>query len=163
MYLRSITMKDAPLIFSWINLHEVRSNSFAIGFIDYETHKNWISRALQNQNKAIYIIVAPQNKRDTDHGVVRFDIDGEEATIGVYLPKYNHGKGYGTKAIIEGCNKMFDRGVVRIKAYIKSSNTTSIKSFTKAGFAHQIDSDDKTLISLLESNENAMLFVKTNK
>ena len=63
------------------------------------------------------------------------------------------GKGYGTKLLKQGCNKYLKKEltVKFIRAEIKKDNIASIKAFTKSGFIHCKDYDDKVEMRLVRS------------
>lgn len=68
-------------------------------------------------------------------GQVRYDIDGNEATISISIDRMFRGKNYGSKIIQLASQKLFvisDVGLIH--AYIKENNVASLRVFTKAGY-----------------------------
>ena len=85
--------------------------------------------------------------------MVRFDKEEDSAEISIAISPSMHGKGYGTKLLKQGCNKYFKKEltVKFITAEIKKDNIASIRAFTKAGFTHWKDYDDKLEMKLVRS------------
>ena len=146
--IRNAKEEDCKYLFDLRNHLLVRKASFNPNKIDYETHKRWFAKTFDNPNKKIFIAL---NKTPQKIGMVRFDKEENSAKISIAISPDMHGKGYGTKLLSQGCNKYLKKEltVKFITAEIKKDNIASIKAFTKAGFTHWKDYDDKFELRLI--------------
>jgi UDP-2,4-diacetamido-2,4,6-trideoxy-beta-L-altropyranose hydrolase len=124
---------DCQLLWEWANDPEVRKVSFSSMPIPMERHVQWFESKISDPN---YVILIVKDREANPVGQVRFAVNHPEAVISVSIDQKYRGRGYGSKAIRTGCQKLFSDFTVNvIHAYIKSENATSIRSFLKAGFA----------------------------
>jgi len=128
--IRNATPSDVDLIFDWANDELVRKQSFTSADIDYDTHREWFSNKLEDENSLIFIIEA----QEIPASIVRFEIGDRSATIGVSIAKEFRGKGFAVTTINMGVDAYFNSYNLTILASIKPENIASIKSFKKAGF-----------------------------
>ena len=70
-------------------------------------------------------------------GVLRFDLDGRQATISVYLVPGNQGSGLGTALIEAGTHYLAQHApeIAEIIAYASVHNRASVGAFEGAGYA----------------------------
>lgn len=130
--LRKATEKDCKLIWKWANDPQVRVVSFSSDFIPYEKHAKWFTSKLKDSNCRFFIA---ENDNREPIGQVRFDFEGNEATISISLDRNFRYKDYGSKLIELASKKIFEVSCVdKIHAYIKKQNTVSVKVFIKGGF-----------------------------
>ncbi len=138
--LRSATAEDAKLIFDWANDPGVRAVSFSSEPIAWENHLTWFTAKLSDANYRIWVA---EDAAGTPVGQVRFQIDGEAATISISLDAGQRGKNRGSLLIWAACRKIFAESALKeVLAYIKPDNQASIRAFEKAGFA---DWDEATV------------------
>ncbi|WEK53886.1 MAG: GNAT family N-acetyltransferase [Candidatus Cohnella colombiensis] len=128
--LRQATLSDSRTIWEWRNDETTRQMSFDANLVPWETHELWFERSLQNPNRKLYIF---QNE-STSVGLIRLDIDNDQAEVSINLSPNLRGKGYGTRAIVEMLSVAKDLGIKEIIAKIKPENIASIQSFSSAGF-----------------------------
>ncbi|MCD6049517.1 MAG: UDP-2,4-diacetamido-2,4, 6-trideoxy-beta-L-altropyranose hydrolase [Verrucomicrobia bacterium] len=130
--LRSATAEDAKLIFDWANDAGVRAVSFSSEPIIWEDHLNWFNAKLSDANYRIWVA---EDVKGTPIGQVRFQIEGETATISISLDAGQRGKNRGSLLIWAACRKIFaETAVNQVRAYIKPDNQASERAFEKAGF-----------------------------
>jgi len=132
--LRRTTLNDAMNLFKLSNDNKVRENSFTSEKIEWETHLKWLTEKLADNNVMLFVI---SDNLDGFYGQVRFDIEDEinEAVIGISLEKSTRGLGLAPFVLNKAVEKFLEtKNVKLIRAYIKEENTSSIKSFEKAGF-----------------------------
>ena len=137
LFLRSVTMDDAQILFDWANDPETRRNSFSTKPIVWDEHVNWLVRKLRDKTSRIYIL---SNEID-DIGTIRLDFQEKEES---YLISYSvgscfRGQGYGTKILrlAEDQAKRLKKDNPNAKAIVgkvKGENIASIRCFEKAGF-----------------------------
>ena len=130
--LREVSDKDCMLIWEWSNNPDVRAVSFSQEPIPYEDHVKWFESKLNDMSCYFYIA---EDINQTPVGQVRYDLEGNEATISVSLDRKFRDKGYGTSLIRLASQKLFDiSDVDLIHAYVRRGNQASVKAFKKAGF-----------------------------
>ena len=134
LILRRATLADAQDVFNLANDDAVRKGSFDSDPIAWSDHLGWL-RAKLGDNNCYFFIVDSQGEFA---GQVRFDIitEGKEAEISVSLQKQARGLRLSTFVISRSIKQLLKacKGVKVIKAYIKQSNTASVKCFEEAGF-----------------------------
>lgn len=130
--LRRANKEDAPLTFEWRNSEVVRQHSFNSDAISWESHHHWFLNSLENASRVLLIA----EKNNIPIGVLRFDIEGDETEVGIYLNPLFHGKGLGTLLLQLGSEWIRDNisTVKKIIAKVMPKNIGSHKAFLKSGF-----------------------------
>jgi len=130
--LRKVTAEDCELLWHWSNDPGVRENSFTHDPIAWDAHINWFTKRMQDPRSYQYVGV---DRSDVPVGRVRFDITGGTARVSVAVASDHRGKGYGTDLIEQGASIMFHQTwVTEIHAFVKPSNTASMRLFEKCDF-----------------------------
>jgi RimJ/RimL family protein N-acetyltransferase len=130
--LRRVREEDCGLLWEWINEPEVRSMSFSSQHIPWEDHVAWFISRIDSSD---HILMIALNQIDEPVGLVRFDLEDDEATISIVIDPRFRGQGYGSMLI-----KMGSRWLLRgkrtrlIHAYIKPQNLKSSSAFERAGY-----------------------------
>jgi len=117
-------------LFNWSNDSLVRQQSFNPNRISLEEHKNWFFNKLKDTK---YLILIAEINNEA-FGVVRFEINNEDAIIGISIDKNYRGKGLAGKLLKQASNYFINVYHKPVLAYIKKENILSIKSFKKAGY-----------------------------
>lgn len=138
--LRPANEQDAERLFAWRNDPTAYQHFFHGVSVTMEEHLQWLSRALKDPQRHVYIIV---NEKEEPIGQVRFDMEGSVAEVSITLGKEARGHGYGKEAIIRSASELFDTepGIQKIIAQIKAENEGSIAAFERAGYARENTSD----------------------
>ena len=131
MKIREATKNDTKLIFNWSNDPLVRAQSFYSNIIEFENHKNWFKEKLQNDNSLLLI----NNFDGNNIGLVKFELENDKCTVGILIDEKFRGKGFSLLMLINSSTYYFNRFSTPVFAYIKESNTASIRSFEKAGYS----------------------------
>lgn len=123
-------MKD---VFDLSNDDLVRQNSFNQDEIDWENHQKWFKNKLKDKN-CMFLIVRDFNNNLISQ--IRFDkIKDTEGDISISISPEFRGKGYGTKVLKAGTEKIFSgQRIKKINAYVKNENVASKTIFEKAGY-----------------------------
>lgn len=127
---RKINVQDKLFIFNLSNEKNVRENSFMSKEISFDEHSSWFDSKIKDDS-AFYLIFMYKN---TDMCFIRFDKKDEVSTIGINLDKNYRGKGFASIILEQACKIYLKNYKQVIKAYIKTTNVASIKSFEKANF-----------------------------
>ena len=140
--LKRANLNDLEFVFNLRNEEAVRLVSFSSDLIDLETHRKWFERKLAG-NDCVLLIAEVDSQPVAQ---VRFDwLDGGDAEINIAVTEKFRGKGYGTDIIHKSSIKFLEEfsECARIFAYIKSDNIASIRSFTKAGYVFQKETEHR--------------------
>jgi RimJ/RimL family protein N-acetyltransferase len=130
---RKATQADMMIYFEWANDVDVRKQSYQTGTIRLEDHKEWFLKKINDSNCHMLLF---ENEDQVPVGQVRFQKENEKVyVIGISLAKEFRGKGLaGTILLMASDYFLAIFPEITIYAYIKISNTESIRSFAKAGF-----------------------------
>lgn len=123
---------DCDRIFQWANDIDTRASSFNLDLIKWDEHCKWFSQKLDDPNCILFIC---QDELENALGMIRFDIDSDEAMISINLNPAEREKGWSGFLIIRAIDELFkSHNIFRINAFIKLQNIRSIKAFERAGF-----------------------------
>lgn len=129
---RDATINDARMLLDWANDPLVRSSSLSPEPIEWKNHLEWMERKLADGRCRIYIGIVGNRAI----GQIRFDVrDDGDAEIDVHLSPAEHGRGYGTRLIMEGVKRFFgETSSKSVHSLVKTGNAASRNAFVKAGF-----------------------------
>lgn len=141
--LRKATSEDCENVYLWRNSEETRKYIFDPEPILYETHCNWYSNIICSENSFLLI----GECEGAPVGVLRYDCQGSEAIISVYLVPGTKGRGIGTEMIVQGSKwiRMNCPEVLSIKADILQINLASKRAFLNAGYQEHHSTYEKVL------------------
>ncbi len=130
---RKAVESDCEQIYKWANDEDTRAASFNSGPIEWDTHRNWFSQRLQDSN---CLLLFCSDDKGKSLGMVRFDLDGDEAIISINLDPNMRGQGLAGFIIIRAIDEMLKRcSIFKVSAFIKPQNHRSAKVFERAGFS----------------------------
>ena len=147
--LRRATAEDCRNLYIWRNDEVTRRYSGDGLPISWETHIQWFSNVIKRVDRLL--VIGECDGRPV--GVLRFDVEGPQATISVYLVPGHQGSGLGT-ALIEAGTHYITHHVPEISeiiAHVSAHNRASLDAFEGAGYA--IDSFQLRR-TVKDSNEN---------
>lgn len=121
------TIKDAELLYEWVNDKEVRQNSFNSDEISWEGHRKWFEKKLEDKNSKIFIFY----EEDKPVGQMRLDKINSQWFIDYSIAKEFRGQGYGAKMVNSIKDTVNESPLI---AEVKSENKASAKTFEKCGF-----------------------------
>jgi len=131
--LRMAELIDARRIYEWRNDPGVRKYSHDTAEIDYSQHQIWFENVLKDDRRPILIGCM----KDEEIGVVRFDMNNEEAEVSVYLAPKMQGRGYGA-ALIDAAEHWLSINCPEVKkiiAEVLPENRASKKLFEVCGYS----------------------------
>lgn len=130
--IRRAIFADSEDVFRWRNSPAVREASFDQKEIPRGEHEEWFRRTIESTEKELLIA-----HDDAAIGVLRFDINGTQATISVYLVPDRIGTGLGSATITAGVHwlKRARPEVQTVLAQIRATNHRSQSAFLRAGFS----------------------------
>ena len=121
--LRNVMIKDAELLFNWVNEKEVRENSIKTTFIEWGDHIKWLKNKLKKKNAFMFIAEI----KNIPIGQIRFEKNYSNYIIDYSVDRDYRGQGIGEKILIEGINiiKSTDDYPITFLAKVKSQNIAS--------------------------------------
>jgi UDP-2,4-diacetamido-2,4,6-trideoxy-beta-L-altropyranose hydrolase len=130
--LRAAAEADSRDLWSWRNDPRVREYSKNSDPIPWEAHQGWLSARLADPDCALLI----GEEAGVPVGVLRFDLDGPDAVISVYLTPHGHGRGIGPLLLRAGEHwlRAHRAEVRRILAEILPHNRASVAAFEAADY-----------------------------
>ena len=130
--LRRVVEADADFLWHLANDPVVREASFSTATIPWQEHLKWLRARLDDPSCIFFVAL---NEDNAPIGQVRFDIKNKDAVISVSIKKEYRGKGHGTSLIQASSKKVFsNNAIVKVHAYVKNNNQSSMSSFLKANF-----------------------------
>ena len=132
---REATVSDEKLLFDWANDPLVRQQSFQSDPIDYKTHQKWFQRKIKD--KKSLLLIAEIEKKPV--ALVRFEMEETHAVIGISIDKAFRGKSLSYPILNKATHLFLKQYGLPVYAYIKKTNSASMKAFENAGFVYQKD------------------------
>ncbi|MCP5464804.1 MAG: UDP-2,4-diacetamido-2,4,6-trideoxy-beta-L-altropyranose hydrolase [Deltaproteobacteria bacterium] len=135
VYFEEAKADDSKMIWQWRNSPEVRKTALDQSEIPWDNHKEWFKKVLQDPNRKLLVAYAENQKI----GVVRFDLQGNEAEISIFLDPDQIGRSWGV-AVLNGARFWLQdccAKIQKIKAVIREDNPRSQIVFERAGYAKQ--------------------------
>ncbi|MGD8272827.1 MAG: GNAT family N-acetyltransferase [Desulfobacterales bacterium] len=154
--LRRVSKNDCKLIWKWANDPDARAVSFSSEAISYKNHVRWFESKLKDAGCFFYIA---ENKNQKPVGQVRFELEGDNATINIIIAKQYRGKGYGSFLIRMASNRFFgESDAAVIHAFVKENNEASLGAFQKAGYTNvgimTVSEQDSNHLTLKKTDQN---------
>lgn len=131
--LRSATVNDAAMMYSWRNHPLTRRVSRETGEIFWVDHLEWLSRTLASEEHCLLVGRVGQ----IDIGVIRFDTtDNGESEVSLYLDPALHGLGLGRSLLLAGEKHLLAHyGTIRqFVATVLPGNEGSTRLFESSGY-----------------------------
>lgn len=132
LQVRPATQDDAQLLFDGRNAEAVRRVSLDTSVIDWSRHCQWLQASLVNAQRLLLIGEAA----DGPVGALRYDLQGDEALVSIYLFEDRMGLGWG-KALLargEAFAAVHWPQLRALTAQVLPANQTSLSLFRQAGF-----------------------------
>jgi RimJ/RimL family protein N-acetyltransferase len=151
---RKPTEDDMQLYFDWTNDEEVRKQSYQSAPVSLETHRQWFHNKLLDPGCTMLLF---ENENKVPVGQVRFQQEREgRYIIGISVSGAFRGKGLAELMLRQASEHFLAVNPgSEILAYIKATNTGSVKSFERAGFRFSQQ--------LMVENNESILYIKTDK
>ncbi|WP_409283806.1 UDP-2,4-diacetamido-2,4,6-trideoxy-beta-L-altropyranose hydrolase [Pseudomonas protegens] len=132
--LRPATLDDARLLFDGRNAELVRCWSQQPGTLEWPDHLRWLEACLKDPQRLLLIAQVPEGPV----GVLRYDRQGVQAEVSIYLFAERLGLGWGAALLEQGeaCLLRHWPDVRRLRAQVMAENQVSLNLFRRAGY-HQ--------------------------
>lgn len=130
--IRVARQDDAEKLFVWRNHPTIRVASLKSDVINREDHQKWFASVLASSDRLLLI----GQREGLPVGVVRFDIQGDEAEVSIYLVPDIKQPGQG-RELLQSAEYWFAANrpkVNKISAYVLGSNERSQRLFLGAGY-----------------------------
>lgn len=135
--LRKALPVDSVQMHLWRNHPEVRKHALDAREITFEEHSDWFDRVLSDSSRQLLLAL----NLNQAIGVLRFDCQGTEAEVSIYLDPAQLHRGLGLKVLLAGERWLIKHlpQIKTIRAVIKTENAASIRCFEKAGYRFRND------------------------
>lgn len=141
--IRVARQDDSEKLFEWRNHPTIRAASRKPDVINREDHQKWFASVLASSDRLLLI----GQREGLPVGVVRFDIQGEEAEVSIYLVPDIKQPGQG-RELLQSAEYWFAANrpkVNKISAYVIGGNERSQRLFLGAGYQVESTSYSKRL------------------
>jgi RimJ/RimL family protein N-acetyltransferase len=131
--LREATVSDRDILYCWRNHHSIRSVSANSEIISLEEHDGWFKKVMADPGR--HILIAQQNDGDL-LGMIRFDVDGSEAEVSIYIAPELASHGVGSNILRAGERWILENriGITGFRAKVLGENKASHRLFQKLGY-----------------------------
>lgn len=139
-----VTSMDIGDVFFWRNDPTTTKQSLTTEPVDWSDHADWFKRTLGSPD--ICFLMCSSDLLERKIGVVRFDIEGNVATVSINLDARIRGLGFGRICLsnaIDFFSQKF-KSIHRIKAKIRLYNEASYRIFMGVGFK-QVKIDEEMM------------------
>lgn len=141
--IKKATQNDTKRLFEWRNQSKIRNASKNSDPILWDEHQKWFDALIQDGNR--HLLIGSIN--DKPVGVVRFDIESDEAEVSIYLVPDGSNVGQG-KNLLRASELWLNSNrpeVLRINAIVLTENEASKKLFSDSGYLVKMISYEKDL------------------
>jgi perosamine synthetase len=144
--LRPACAEDMKCVFEWRNDPWIVSHGTHQRTVDWEEHKDWFKRVIGGDDRELLIVQINEHPI----GQVRFDqVNRNQAVVSIYLLMPYTGKGYGTRALQQACQIIFDKwDISEVIACVGKDNVHSLCAFRKAGFVQLKETNDQVCLTI---------------
>ena len=137
IFLRETTEEDIPEIYKYIHADYVKKYCSDKDYEEqWKAHERWYKFLIHSDAYLLFTVTSTENENFL--GCVKFEIDGECATINIYLVKNIREQGYSSRIIERSLEELqFKRPDISVVlAYILEENTASLSTFKKLKFQY---------------------------
>jgi RimJ/RimL family protein N-acetyltransferase len=141
--IRVARQDDSEKLFEWRNHPTIRAASRKSEVINQEDHQKWFASVLASPDRLLLI----GQREGLPVGVVRFDIQGDEAEVSIYLVPDMQQSGQG-RELLQSAEYWVSANrpeVNKISAYVLGGNERSQYLFSGAGYKVEFTSYSKRL------------------
>lgn len=132
MRVRDAAPADRDRLLTWVNDPVTRSSAFSTDAVTPAEHDAWFARKLADPSCRIYIV---EDSQVGPLGQVRFDREGDEATIDLSVAATHRGEGRGPAVLDAAVRRYFsDEDTEAVVGLVKAENAASIRTFDLAAF-----------------------------
>ena len=130
--IRPALFSDCYNLFEWRNYSSIREASRNTEIIKWEDHQAWISTVLNDPKR--FLLIGELEKCPV--GVVRFDVENDQAEISIYLVPDAQFEGKGRQLLQSAENWLMKNypTILCINAHVLKNNIPSKNLFLKAGY-----------------------------
>lgn len=140
---RPVKADEARKVWTWRNAPEIRATAADPAEIGWEDHRAWFSRQVAAPGTVMLIGMLGA----TEVGVVRFDLEGDIATVSIFLVPGLQGRGWGRALLRAGERWVTDHhGAIRsFHADVRPDNDASIALFRSADYRPRLVSFERAV------------------
>ncbi|WP_311257707.1 bifunctional UDP-2,4-diacetamido-2,4,6-trideoxy-beta-L-altropyranose hydrolase/GNAT family N-acetyltransferase [Microbacterium sp. WCS2018Hpa-9] len=142
---RPATIDDGQMLFEWRNDATVRLNSRSRGEIDWESHRDWLARSLDDPDRRLLMIESDGMPVAT----CRWDRRSEdEWEISITVAPESRGRGIAASAVNAAESTLTAGPPVRLVAAVHRDNVASRRLFERAGYLPHLPADEDGFLAM---------------
>ncbi|ALD21135.1 UDP-2,4-diacetamido-2,4,6-trideoxy-beta-L-altropyranose hydrolase [Hymenobacter sp. DG25A] len=132
--LRPVVAADSAQLLAWTNDPTVRQFSFNSNPVSPSEHEQWLTARLGYPQHLLLIAEDKDSKQPI--GLIRFSLEGEDATLSYLLDAAYRGQGLAPQLLVEGTRRVLQErpALRRVLGHVQQRNEASIRAFRRAGF-----------------------------
>jgi UDP-2,4-diacetamido-2,4,6-trideoxy-beta-L-altropyranose hydrolase len=136
LQMREATAEDSRQIWEWRNAPEIRATAVDASGIAWNSHQSWFARQLADPES----IMLMGEDNGAGIGVVRFNVEGGNAHVSIFLAPSHPGRGFGHALLTAGQDWVAAHrsDVQRFYADVRPENRASIALFAGAGYGPRL-------------------------
>jgi UDP-2,4-diacetamido-2,4,6-trideoxy-beta-L-altropyranose hydrolase len=130
--IRMVRASDSEKLFQWRNHPSIRAVSRNANVIDWQDHQKWFDSVLSDSEKMLLI----GQRSESPVGVVRFDKQGDEVEISIYVVPGAATSGLG-QSLLQSAEQWLAANhpeISKIRAHVLGANEPSRRLFSGAGY-----------------------------
>ncbi len=136
--IRKAQIADSDRVLEWRNDPITRRFFLNRDPVDPSEHRVWYASVLADENR--HLLIA-QDEKGSPIGVVRFDKEGDNAQVSIYIVPSRRGFGHGRDVLLGAIRWLTkNSSVKRVHANVVRENLASRRMFSSVGFAGADDS-----------------------
>jgi len=137
--MRNAFLTDCINYFDWANDDQVRKHSNNTELIEWESHKEWFGKSVNDPKKRMFVFVEKELPH-TPIGQVRFELVGDSWWLSYSIGANYRGKGLAKKMVTDALTNLQQHNkVISVKAQVKADNVISNKVFSGLGWDKKED------------------------
>lgn len=141
--LRAITGADTFRLYDWRNAPDTRPMFRDIRPLDFETHRRFVTKALEGEPRAYWFIVEASKVPVGTISLYNFSRDGRECEFGRFIIAAGYrGRGYGRRALARLMELARSLGVERVRCEVLASNEPALRLYASLGFCPKNEGRD---------------------
>jgi perosamine synthetase len=129
--IRPASAGDSAIVFGWRNRPEIVVLGSLNRTVSWPEHDAWFAQTVNSEDRRLFLI----QHESAPIGQVRFDREGSDCEVSIYLLDGHAGRGWGPEILVAACTAIGREWPVdRVLAYVREDNAPSLSGFRKAGF-----------------------------
>lgn len=142
---RLATIDDAEILFEWRNDPRTRGSSRSQDPLDWEDHRAWVARTIDDPDRRLLIVEA----EGVPVATCRWDRHGDaDWEVSITVAPEQRGRGLASSVLAAAEEALDVASPSRLIAVVHADNGASLKLFQRAGYLPQTPPDERGFLTL---------------